>query len=832
MKTFFLVSLRALALIVVVTVSAHSQQRYVSAAQFIARAKTTVPGLATNAASARSFDYVPSEARAIFHSTNPVLSVADFPIGLNETGTLELQSRSSVFDGETHAYKMVNGKRVEFRLPGARTYSGVIKNEPGSRVLLTCVDDDMVVSLERASGTMLQISPATTKKNSLVLQDNTHGPANSFSCGFENLPDAREPMPALQAIRNSKSASLQATDQREALVAIETDRFLWSKMNKDEARIVRYLYTIFATVSWIYEREVNTSFTIGDIIIHTDTDPDPYTENANGDIGALLSEFSSYWRANYGTVKRNVAVLFTVPGKTDVGGIAYLATLCTNRAFAACGIQTTSVLPTQGYQWDSFVTAHEVGHVFGAKHTHDCSWNPPLDTCVSTGGSIPVGDACWSGTPKPNKGSIMSYCHLFFPPPRYTFLEPVAAVVRAGAERTGCLKPFTNATIKVTQPIGGTDQTVRSDTGVSIEWTSTKVTNVNIEYSLDAGKTFVPIAGAVNLPATDRAYKWFPEPGVKSNQAMIRIFQTGTPSVADTSYATFVLGAPSLTLKTLVGGERIGRNTTEIITWDRTFLSKNRLEFSATGSEPWTTVLSDTALLQLNWKVPDIEASAARLRVVGGANNTIISMSGPFAIGTPVLKLITPVIGDSACVGAKYTITWQSDFVRFVDIRYSRNNGSTYPITQSIGANYDATQQSFVWTVPTNRNSDSAVVRITNLADANQMATSGRFAIKVCEGVNSVRESVEMNGLRIARVFPSPVNNVLGLVLENNRATSCMAELSIIAADGRKVVTLPVDMSTGSHSHSIPVNDIASGTYMVMITAQGSELSLPFVIVR
>ncbi|MFM8178590.1 MAG: hypothetical protein ACKOAG_05335, partial [Candidatus Kapaibacterium sp.] len=106
------------------------------------------------------------------------------------------------------------------------------------------------------------------------------------------------------------------------------------------------------------------------------------------------------------------------------------------------------------------------------------------------------------------------------------FLDQVAAVVRAGAERTGCLKPPVNATIKVTQPIGGADQIVRSDTGVSIEWTSTKVTNVNIEYSLDAGKTFTAIASAVNLPATDRFYKWMPPAGVRSTQTLIRIYST------------------------------------------------------------------------------------------------------------------------------------------------------------------------------------------------------------------------------------------------------------------------------------------------------------------
>lgn len=812
--------------------SLRAQQRIVSAAQFMYPAKSAVPGLASNAASARAFDYSPEEARAVFQSPARNISVGDFPIGLSETGTLDLQERSSVFDGETHAYKMVAGKRIEIRLPASRTYSGTIRGENGSRVIMISTGDDMYVSLERSSGTMLQIAPATTKKNTLVLQNNSNGPTSSFSCGFENLPDARQPMPNADVLRSVKGSVLQATDQREALVAIETDRFLWTRMGKDEAKITRYLYTIFATVSWIYEREANVSFVIGDIIIHTDADPDPYTENANGDIGALLAEFSANWRANYGTIKRNLAVLFTVPGKTDVGGIAYLATLCTTRGFAACGIQTNSVLPTQGYQWDAFVTAHEVGHIFGAKHTHSCDWGPPLDSCVSTSGSIPIGDACWNGTPKPNKGSIMSYCHLMFPPPRYSFLTQVAAVVRAGAERTGCLKAPVNPTIKVTQPIGGVDQIIRSDTGVSIEWTSTKVTNVNIEYSLDAGKTFVAIPNAVNIPATDRFFKWMPAAGVRSNQAMIRIYSTSSATVADTSYATFTLGAPSITLKTLSGGERIGRNTTETIIWERTFLSRNRLEFSPTGSDPWTTVLPDTTLLQFNWKVPDIDASSARLRVVGGANNSIISMSGPFAIGTPVIKLLGPVQGDSACVGTKYTISWQSDFVRTVDIRYSRNNGTTYPINQSIAANYDAAAQAFVWTVPSNKNSDSALIRITNLADQSQTAVSGRFSIRVCQGVNSVNETAVMNGLRIARIYPAPVTDVLGLSIENNRGVSVFGEVSIVAADGRTVGTYPMELAAGSQNHSLPIADMASGAYILVLRAQGTELSLPFVVAR
>ncbi len=820
------------ALVLAMTVVTSAQTRYASALQFMQNAKVTVPGIESNSASSRVFDFSSTTAQGLFFSPENKFVVSDFPVGMNESKTVELSNATSVFDGRTHIYKMVNGRRVEVPIPQSRCLAGTIKDEAGSRVLVIMTGDEMYSSIERGSGTMLQICPAPSRKNAAILQDNTHGQAIPFRCGFENLLDAKEPIDMGIVQRAAKANNIQATELKECNVAIETDRFLWAKMGKDEARITKYLYTIFATVSWIYEREVNATFVIGDVIIHTDADPDPYTQNAKGDIGALLGEFADNWRQNYTVIKRTIAVLFTVPGVTDVGGIAYLNTLCTNRGFACCGIQTTSAIPTQGYQWDSFVTAHEIGHTFGAKHTHDCSWNPPIDSCVSTTGSIPTGDACWHGTPKPSKGSIMSYCHLFFPPPRYTFLPQVAAVVRAGADAASCMKVPTKATIKLTQPIGGVDQTIRSDTGVSVEWTSAKVTNVNIEYSLDAGATFNVINEAINLPATNRSYKWFPPAGTASNKAMIRIFATSDKSVADTSYAVFSMGAPTLTIKSFSGGERIGRKTTETVTWERTLLTNNRLEFSATGTDPWTTVLSDTTLTSYQWKVPDIEATNARLRVTGGSNHSLISMSGAFAIGTPTLTLVSPQANDSACVGTKYKIQWQSDFVRNVDIRYSRNNGSSFPLSQVINGTADANTQSFMWTVPTNKNTDSAIIKITNVADANQVVMSGRISIKVCAGVNSVNETPEMNGVRIAKISPTPANDHIVLTIQNSRASLLNADIQIYSAEGRSVLTHSMPVQTGEQQYSLGLESLSSGHYLIVMRTDGAELSLPFVVAR
>jgi hypothetical protein len=66
------------------------------------------------------------------------------------------------------------------------------------------------------------------------------------------------------------------------------------------------------------------------------------------------------------------------------------------------GFFPTPLVDNNGQNWDIMVVAHELGHNFGAPHTHN--YNPPLDGCGLSPSDCTVANQ--------DAGTIMSYCHL------------------------------------------------------------------------------------------------------------------------------------------------------------------------------------------------------------------------------------------------------------------------------------------------------------------------------------------------------------------------------------------------------------------------------------
>lgn len=185
----------------------------------------------------------------------------------------------------------------------------------------------------------------------------------------------------------------------QAVLAIETDfEFLNRIFGGNTTNASAYITQLIGAMTTIYSRDVGVSFAIPYVRLWTSNN-DPYPDGS--DVNTRLSEFTNYWINNMSSVSRHSAFMLTGQA-AGAGGVAYLSQVCGTYQYGTAGYLSGGFpSPLQNYNWgnwDLMVTAHELGHNYGAPHTHDVS--PQIDGCGTGDCSQAFG------------GTIMSYCHV------------------------------------------------------------------------------------------------------------------------------------------------------------------------------------------------------------------------------------------------------------------------------------------------------------------------------------------------------------------------------------------------------------------------------------
>lgn len=360
----------------------------------------------------------PEQGRVIHWSTTQLaelatrssLHLAEVPLPGGGTTSLELTRLPSPFT--TDAVLMIDGSPVpggpQAVLGDLSLWSGKIVGMPESSVFLAF----------SSAGSRGWIRPDSTWGSEIELvsdgrTSDSHAPAASrFVYGASQMPDATAANCSGVRLRPDDgvggvlepAAMTTGLDLAECRLAIETDYQLFQKFGT-VLGTTNYVTELIAAVSERYEIDAQARLSIAYLGIHSTSDDGWTSQDSGGDAGDLLDEFRAAWAPSSWPVSADLAHFLS--GASLGGGIAYVNALCSqNFGFGVSGSLhgmtnwTTWNFSPSVLSWDFVVVAHELGHNFGASHTHD--YCPPLDQCYAN---------C-NGSNTCTRGTIMSYCHL------------------------------------------------------------------------------------------------------------------------------------------------------------------------------------------------------------------------------------------------------------------------------------------------------------------------------------------------------------------------------------------------------------------------------------
>lgn len=305
--------------------------------------------------------------------------------------------------------------------PKTNYFEGYIENKEGSHAFLDFTDTNDIkgiISLENQS--YFYQSKAVNSKNRKNSIKKIYGNAeDNFQCLNEKVKLSHKKPSPLLSISPDSLREQEALNNKNTYIAnltLETD-YEYYKLFNDSNNAIKYAADLTAYTSSIYKRELNALLKIKKLNIYL-TNDNPWQA---ADVSGLLTSLERQYTTTSPSTTPEAAV-HLLSGKR-IGGLAYIGSLCSNftKFGVSGGLYGTFNINEPKIVWDAKVFAHELGHNFGAVHTHTY-YPQPIDCCFFESASsicanyepythLPGLNSLTGGTPEKGTGTIMSYCH-------------------------------------------------------------------------------------------------------------------------------------------------------------------------------------------------------------------------------------------------------------------------------------------------------------------------------------------------------------------------------------------------------------------------------------
>jgi hypothetical protein len=378
------------------------------------------------------------------------LTIDAFPAGPTRRATIQFQKVPIYADG-AHIYVDSGDSRKEIARSNRlflRGYSddgsarvAIVLNPDGSFASGAGSGPEGSFALHRGEGGNVNLLTAQTLGSLLP-----PGVKVEFDCA-----NSREPMD-VHALSNRPASSLTPSqvaavshNLRFAVVALDTDSKFMALFGNNTTSAANWIAGMFNTMNLMYERDLLVRLEIGTTIFRTNAAGDPYASFTQGSTPPELDTFASYWKNNYSSggnkITRAFAALLSGAYPASGGGCGFSGLAWVNQYCQDGFAQNTDTVGSYSVDqvcadlsidpdgsFDALMLGHELGHNFGAYHTHctNATTGIPggtntIDKCFS-GESVIYDNlsvACYSGPtscpvsgPGAPAGTIMSYCNL------------------------------------------------------------------------------------------------------------------------------------------------------------------------------------------------------------------------------------------------------------------------------------------------------------------------------------------------------------------------------------------------------------------------------------